>query len=165
MGLALSYALSLTRNRHEAEDVVQDCYLALLRRSGVYDLPRDGTRILMKSITHACINRWRRRQVASLDQPGGTDQEHGMIDSLPAPAASDPGQSAAAEELRQTVADGLASLPVNQRAALELKSMGHSISDIAQALGVTANHAGVLIHRARRTLAQRLKDVMKGPCT
>ena len=59
-------------------------------------------------------------------------------------------------ELEDAVADGLAQLPVTYRAALELKSLGMSLQEIADALDVSANHAGVLVHRARQAMARHL---------
>src|SRR3954451_848834 len=68
---ALAYATTLVRNRAEAEDIVHDCYSRLLARSDRYDLPKDGTKLLYKAITNACINRTRRRPpVVSLDAAG-----------------------------------------------------------------------------------------------
>ena len=58
--------------------------------------------------------------------------------------------------MKYLVARGLARLPVTQRAALELRSLGSSLEEIGEALGVTANHAGVLIHRARQAMANYL---------
>ncbi len=64
----LAYAVSLVRNRAEAEDLVHDCYRRLLARADQYNLPVDGTKLLFKSITNACIN-WSRRRppMVSLD--------------------------------------------------------------------------------------------------
>src|SRR4051794_34453271 len=65
---ALAYATTLVRDRAEAEDIVHDCYLRLMARSDRYDLPNDGTKLLFRSITNACINRGRRRApVVSLE--------------------------------------------------------------------------------------------------
>ena len=55
----------------------------------------------------------------------------------------------------------LAQLPVSHRAALELKSLGHSLQDIGESLGVTPNYAGVLIHRARQAMAERLAPFLE----
>lgn len=48
-------------------------------------------------------------------------------------------------------------LTVEQRAALELKSMGYSLAEIARAVEVSESNAGVLVHRARRAVADYLK--------
>ena len=40
---------------------------------------------------------------------------------------------------------------------IELKSLGCSLSEIAETLEISESHAGVLVHRARRALSQELK--------
>src|SRR5437868_12477508 len=71
---AVAYAASLLRDRGAAEDVVQDCYCRLLQKADVYDLPRDGRKLLFESVTNACINRaTRARHVLSLDATGDGD--------------------------------------------------------------------------------------------
>src|SRR6056297_4240512 len=69
---ALAFALSLLRNRVEAEDIVHDCYGRLLAQRDKYDLPRDGSKLLFKAITNACINATQRRApTVSLDATRG----------------------------------------------------------------------------------------------
>jgi RNA polymerase sigma-70 factor (ECF subfamily) len=140
---AVAYAASLLRDRDAAEDVVQDCFCRLLAKADVYDLPRDGRKLLFRSITNACVNvRSRNRPLLRL-----TDAEE---ETLP------PERVVMHRELEQAVAEGLALLPVTYRAALELKSLGMSLQEIADALDVSANHAGVLVHRARQAMARHL---------
>jgi RNA polymerase sigma-70 factor (ECF subfamily) len=149
---AVAYAASLLRDRSLAEDVVQDCFCRLLAKADAYDLPRDGRKLLFASVTNACINHnTRGRPVLSLHAGGDAAGGH-----FADPAALPPEHAATCRELERAVADGLARLPVQLRAALELKSLGHSLQEIAEAVGVTANHAGVLVHRARRAMADHL---------
>jgi RNA polymerase sigma-70 factor (ECF subfamily) len=154
---AVAYAFSLLRDRAAAEDVVQDCYYRLIRRAAVYDLPRDGRKLLFASITRACINHaTRARPLLSLDAGGD-----GLHETLADRSAAPPEQALRLEELQRAIAEGLALLPVSQRAALEMKNLGHSVRDIAGALGVGANYVGVLIHRARRALADHLAPYLE----
>ncbi|HEX3147848.1 MAG TPA: sigma-70 family RNA polymerase sigma factor [Gemmataceae bacterium] len=147
---AVAYARSLLRNRTVAEDVVHDCFCRLLRRADVYDLPNDGTKLLYRAITNACINHTQRaRSVSSLD-----DGE--LSERLADGKSATPAEEAAASELEAAMNRGLARLSVMQRAAVELKSLGHSLEDIADTLGLSATNAGVLVHRARRALAAEL---------
>ena len=144
---AVAYATSLLRDREQAEDVVQDCYCRLLARAEVYDLPLDGLKLLLTAISHACINRQtRRRGIASLFGPDGRSPE------VADPSAQEPGGNLLASELDEAIGRGLATLPIRHRAAIELKSQGHSLGEIAQILGITPSNAGVLVHRARAAL-------------
>jgi RNA polymerase sigma-70 factor (ECF subfamily) len=158
---AVAYAASLLRDRPAAEDVVQDCYCRLLARAACYDLPRDGRRLLFASVTRACLNRLSRsRPAVSLDAAG--DDGDGLHGALADRTAEPPERAAMRKELELAVAEGLALLPVAQRGALEMKGLGHALEDIAEALGVTPNYAGVLVHRGRQALARRLAPYLEG---
>src|SRR6266700_301414 len=76
---AVVYARSMLRDRSVAEDVVQDCFCSLLHKADVYDLPRDGVRLLMTSISHACQKKnTRERPLLSLS---GDGQAHDPADA------------------------------------------------------------------------------------
>src|SRR5262249_28684139 len=109
-GDAVAYAKSLLRDRTAAEDVVQDCYWRLLARAHVYDLPRDGRKLLFESVTNACINRTTRaRPTVRLDTQGLADR------------AARPALCVLVErELEQAIGAALERLPSLQRTALEL---------------------------------------------
>lgn len=149
---AVVFAQSLLRDPLAAEDVVQDCYCNLLRKADDYDLLRDGVPLLMKSITNACIKRnTRSRPMLSihslLESDGrlGSDPVHSI--------ASEPSRVVLHAELEQAIEAALASLPEIQRAAIELKGLGHSLREIGEILDVTPTNAGVLIFRGRQALA------------
>ena len=160
MSRALAYARSLLRDRSLADDVVHDCYLRLLRKAEVYDLGRDGTKLLFRSITNACIDRNTRERVhLSLDRELTNETERsnaGVVDRN----REGPLQAVVRKELEEAVADGLAGLPLGQRAALELKSLGYSIQEIAEALDTNPGNARVLVHRARKGLAENLSGYL-----
>jgi RNA polymerase sigma factor (sigma-70 family) len=156
---AVAYAASLLRDRTAAEDVVQDCYCRLLQKADRYDLPRDGRKLLFAAVTNACINRnTRTRALVSLDGGAGGQGLHAV---LPDRTAATPEREVLRQELEQAVAEALECLPLPQRAALEMKSLGHSLQDIGEALGIQAGHAGVLVHRARQAMAKRLAPYLE----
>lgn len=164
MHRALAYAVTLIRNSTEAEDIVHDCYIRLLAKSDRFDLPTDGTKLLFRSITNACIN-WtqRRPPVVSLDaaeQGTGVDRL-----ALAARADTDPEHRATCGELEAAVAAALAELPVTQRAIVELSGLGHSLVEIADMLEISHANARVMNHRARRTLATLLRPFIEDHVT
>ena len=152
---ALAFARSLLVDHHAAEDIVHDCICRLLERKDRYDLPRDGFKLLLRSIANACIDLGRRasrvRWQTGLD--GCWDKGSGLLDRR----SIEPYQLAMHKELETAVGKALRQLPLNQRAALELKSLGCSLSEIAETLEISESHAGVLVHRARCALSQELK--------
>jgi RNA polymerase sigma-70 factor (ECF subfamily) len=152
---AVRFAQSLLSNSSDADDLVHDCYCRLLQKSSRYDLARDGTKLLYRSITNACIDRARKGQ-RTVSLHGGDDKDpsnHMMIDHK----SETPAAIVVQRELADAIGFALAQLPVDQRAALELKSMGYSLAEIADAVDVTESNAGVLVHRARRAVADHLK--------
>ena len=149
---AVAYAISLLRDRHEAEDVVQECYCRLLARAAIYDLPRDGLKLLLTAVSNACINRKTRKKHAVSLSPVADEPEVAVADR----SVAAPDELASGHELESAIGVALAQLPMNQRAALELKSLGHSQQEVGEILGISATNAGVLIHRARQTMARLL---------
>jgi RNA polymerase sigma-70 factor (ECF subfamily) len=156
---ALAFATSLLRDRTLGEDVVHDCYVRLLAKADTYDLRNDGTRLLYKAITNACIDRNSRdRRFLSLEigRTGEPDETRPIVDHR----IVDPLDQVAQRELEEAVASELGRLTVAQRGALELKSLGYSLDEIAEAIGTTPSNAGVLVHRARRALTERLSSFL-----
>lgn len=157
---ALGFAITLVRNRQDAEDIVHDCYLRLLTKSGEYDLPRDGMKLLFRSITNACINWTQRRppeqSFDQLERVSGAESR-----SLADGRAIDPAAAAMRNELEIAVAKALRELPVVQRAAIELRSLGHSLEEIAEMLDVSHANARVILHRARTALAEKLQHLIE----
>ncbi len=155
---AVAYARSLLRNPHDAEEIVQDCYGRLLAKADVYDLPGDGMKLLLASISNACLNlKSRRRPFFRLVR--SDDDE--TFDDPPDRSTATPAEVATGNELASAVAIALRKLPVQQRAAIELKSLGHSQQEIGEILKVTSNNAGVLVHRARQALAEMLAPFLE----
>lgn len=156
---AVAYARSLLRNPHDAEEIVQDCYGRLLAKADVYDLPRDGLKLLLTSVSNACLNlKSRRRTFFRLVRSDG-DQD--AIDDPPDRRAATPPEVASGNELSAALAIALRKLPTQQRAAIELKSLGHSQQEIGEILNVTSNNAGVLVYRARQSLAEWLAPFLE----
>lgn len=151
---AVAYARSLLHSPQDAEDTVHDALCRLLSHPE-YDLAADGDKILFRAVTNACINRWqRKKKIVSLDF--SKPNSRSILSALPSHRAPDPARTAMNREALAAVGRVLAQLPQNQRAALELKSLGHSLKEIAEMVGVTPSNAGVLVHRARKALALRL---------
>lgn len=159
---ALGYAVTLVGNQPDAEDIVHDCYRRLLSHSDRYDLIRDGTKLLFRAVTNACINHVQRRppeeNCEQREWPADVDRR-AMRDSV----AAEPSQEAMRRELEDAVANALAQLPIPQRAAIELRSLGHSLTEIAEMLEVSYANARVILHRARTSLAVQLQSFIEEP--
>src|SRR5262249_2003713 len=100
------------------------------------------------------------RVILSLDAARSPDGA-GLQAILPDERCPEPERALLHQELETAVADGLAELPVAQRAALEMKSLGHSLREIADALEATPDNPGVLVHGARQALARHLAPYLE----
>jgi RNA polymerase sigma factor (sigma-70 family) len=157
---AVAYATSLLRDRERAEDVVQDCYCRLLAKADTYDLPRDGLKLLLTAISNACINIKSRRRFTWSIFTGGARSD-GPLEIVDR-SATKPEERLMNDELESAIGRGLARLPLPQRAALELKSRGHSQQEIAEILETSSSRVGVLIHRARKAMEGHLASYLEG---
>ena len=154
---AIAYARSLLRSVPDAEDVVHDALCRLLSHKE-YDLESYGEKLLFRSVTNACINRWKRkRKMLSLDYEIA---DAGPIMSVVPSSAPDPVDTVMNRELHELVGRALGKLPPGQRAALELKVMGYSLKETAEMLRITVSNAGVLIHRARKAMTVHMEPVL-----
>ncbi|NUR51188.1 MAG: sigma-70 family RNA polymerase sigma factor [Hamadaea sp.] len=139
-------------DHHQAEDIVQECFLIAWR-----DLPglRDpaAVRTWLFSIAYRHALRSARRR-AFLPLGEGVD----VAD--PDPLAS-PEAAAERRETRQLVWDAAMGLEPRQRAVLELALRWDlSSKEIGEVVGVRGAHAAVLVHRARSALGNAIKTTM-----
>ena len=158
---AAAYASSLVGDRAQGEDIVQDCVCRLLGNAARYDLPRDGRKLLFRAITNASINHHTRgHKTVSLDRHG-RQSDSGAWSVVDAHSPQPP-SLAMAEELRRAIADGLQTLPLRQRSALELSSLGYEPHEIGEMLGVKYERVRVILFRARKTMAGFLNARFSG---
>ncbi len=134
-------------NRHaDAEDCFQRTFLAaveLAGREAVRNWPAALGRLATARALEALRTRYR----------------EGRPEPLPevADRTRDPLQSAAGGELAEQLRAALAAIDPAQAEVFCLVCLdGLSNQDAADELGVTANHAGVLLHRARQALRDKL---------
>jgi RNA polymerase sigma-70 factor (ECF subfamily) len=155
---AITFARSVTSDFHEAEDLVQDCFARLLAKRSEYDLPADGWKLLLRSITHAAIDRRRRRKPLRLD----VDEDgRSKIDGLALAREPEPISPLMTRELQKKIDIAIESLPWIQRTVIELKGQGLSLQEIADAVTITPNHVGVVLYRARAAMYHLLQDWFK----
>ncbi len=152
---ALVFARSLTSDLHTAEDLVHDCFVRLLAKRREYDLPKDGWKLLLRSITNALIDLRRRIEPILFDNSSDNGP---TLDSVAVSREDDPSEPVMSRELELKIAEALKNLPWNQRATIELKSMGMSLAEIAEALSISSSNVGVLLHRARIAMKKQLEN-------
>ena len=140
--------------RHEADtaDCFQEVFVSAMKMSHRQSI-RCVRGLLIRLATVRAIDRLRqraRRQGRESDCP-----DWGI---LPGPDA-DPSRQIQDRELAEALTVALAQLPRQQAEAFSLRHLSDmSQAEVGEELGISANTAGVLIHRARMRLRQVLAD-------
>jgi RNA polymerase sigma factor (sigma-70 family) len=148
-----AYAMSMLRNREDAEDAVQTTFMNAYNSLSDGRAPRQEASWLFRIARNVCLNRIRthtRKPAGSLD---GIDvaSSRGVEDQLD--------QHLHAVALRAA----LERLPEQQRKAIVLRELqGATYAEIADALDTTQGAVESLIFRARRQLATSIRAAAPG---
>lgn len=151
-GRMYGLGLRLCRDRHRAEDLVQETFLRAWKGWGRFRGESSPATWLYSIAARVCRRFHRRRsgepaRMASLAEllPFG---EGGMPD-LPAPGG-DPAARAQIREARERVEEAVASLPPEFRLPLVLKDIqGLSVEETGRVLGIRPATVKTRLHRAR----------------
>ena len=143
-----SVALRMLGDTAEAEDAVQEAFLAALRSPGFRGDAATGT-WLHRILVNGCVDRiraaGRRRGHARALSPAVTADPTGRVVT------------------RLAVDDALALLPAEQRAAVVLvDGLGYSVAEVAEIVGVPAGTVKSRCARGRLRLARSLGHLREG---
>jgi RNA polymerase sigma-70 factor, ECF subfamily len=132
-------ARAILRNETEAEDALQDGYLAAFRALGSFEGRASFGAWMMKIVVHEAVRR--RRRLGSSEIPGLTEQ------AAPEPS---PEQSMSLREMAAVIETAIDSLPDGYREVLMLRDVAEvSTAEAADALELTEENVRVRLHRAR----------------
>jgi RNA polymerase sigma-70 factor, ECF subfamily len=156
-------ALRMTRNRSDAEDLVQETFLRAYRGFAGFE---EGTNLrawLYRILTNAYINTYRKRQREPVTVSDDELPEWWLYEKLGGEAMEASAEARVLESLPdEDVQEALASLPEQFRLAVLLADVeGFSYKEIAEILDVPMGTVMSRLHRGRRALEKRLWDVME----
>jgi len=142
-------------DRSAAEDVAQEVFLQIFRSAASYRPSASFSTWLYQIVRNACYTELRRRVRRA--RPLEDNPEHDP------PAAASPDHLEKAE-LQAAVKKAIASLPENQRLAVIFRRYENlSYDRIAETMGTSQSAVKALLHRARETLKEKLKDFSDRP--
>jgi RNA polymerase sigma-70 factor (ECF subfamily) len=152
----LTYLHRMTGDRHSAEELFQDAFLAVWEKRRTYRFPRRFRSWLFAIATNRCRQAFRRTASAKLlPLP-----ESGV--AAPAGNASNPVQSAVSVETAQMVARAVACLPPAQRTVLVLRNWnGLTYGEIAQVVGRSEGTVRSHMHHALAQLRRHLEPRLR----
>lgn len=148
-GPVLSFLMTHTRSRQDAEDVLGEVFLSAMRDISSFEGEASGFRAwLYRIATNRAIDlarRQRRRPEAPIEE------------AAEQPAAEDPAREALGREERARLWRAVDGLPEQQRRVVTLRlAAGLSSAEIARVLGKRVGAVKALQHRALTGLARAL---------
>ncbi len=150
------FALSLTRNRADADDLVQDTFLKAFRYWDTF-IPGNNPRTWLFTICRHTFLRLRRKHSAVIES------DEGDVDAMPSVlghlSAMQEGFAALFDQIdvRPAIERAVDSLPEPHRSVLILVDMeGQSYSEAAETLGVALGTIRSRLFRARRGVQRAL---------
>ncbi len=143
------FALSFTRDRQQAEDIVQETFEKLWMKRSEMDRYNNAENFVMRSVRNLCIDKIKPRKIHDRRLE---EYKYGR------------GKAEAANERFDTermVRDALGKLPEKQQSIIHLRDMeGYEMDRIAQIMEIKESVARVILSRARKALKDELIKVM-----
>jgi RNA polymerase sigma-70 factor (ECF subfamily) len=155
------FALRLTRNPADAEDLVQEAFLRAYRFRDSYSPGTNMRAWMFKILSNLFINRYRRtsRETSTLDGPEGDSVAEAALSGASVRLLRDPEAHFEAGLFAEHVARALESLPPDFRAVVILSDIEEfSYKEIADIMGCPIGTVMSRLHRARRALQKHLVD-------
>ncbi|HEY1495271.1 MAG TPA: RNA polymerase sigma factor [Candidatus Solibacter sp.] len=141
------FAYRLTGSAADAEDIVQECFVALLRAGCTFDERRTPLRTyLFGAVRNQALKRYRRREDAAAEPEAALDLRS-------------PERELLRTELESTVARAVLGLPETQREVLVLAHYEQTpLAEIAEMLGIEVGAVKSRLQRARGALREMLAE-------
>ena len=149
------FARIMLGSTHQADEILQETFLAVARATGRYAARGRFRSWLMRIVRNRCLNRIEseraRREALGKRHGGSLDVVEAVCDQ-PGPA-----QIVQSDEQRAVIVAAVAELPDRQREAIALYAFEQMrYRQIAEVLDMPINTVKTLIHRARANLARAL---------
>ena len=147
MRRAFSVAFRVMGQREDAEDLVQDAFLAVLQRIETFEAGRPFAPWFFRILVNRGLNARKARSLRTVDE-------------IPAAAASStptPEKEAERTELRDRLSRAMEQLPERQRTIVQLFELeGFGSPEIAEILEISDGTVRWHLHEARKTLRREL---------
>jgi RNA polymerase sigma-70 factor (ECF subfamily) len=151
----LTYIERMVGDKHRAEELFQDVFMAVWRKRGTYRFPRTFRSWLFAIATNRCREAFRRTKMANvlpLDD---------VLVAVPTSGGGTPAESAVATETANLVAAAVAQLPPQQRTVVVLRNWnGMSYAEIAGIVGRSEATVRSHMHHALASLRRYLEPRM-----
>ena len=152
---AFAIAYRILRHTQDAEDLVQDAFIAALDGIGTFDPTRPFAPWFFKIVVNRALNAVSARS---------TRERHVTVTPLwSSEAAAVEFDPAERSEIRQRFQEALSALPRQQRVIVEMSDIdGRSSTEIGEMLDLPRGTVRWHLHQARKTLRVALAGLLEG---
>ena len=157
----VNFAFRFVRDRRVAEELAQEIFLRVYEGAAHYTVQSRFTTWLYRIATNVCLNEVRKPQFKAVHQPLSIEREPDP--GLPSGDGISGGPQKLLERqaLARALREALERIPEKQRTAFMLnKYQELSYAEVAGIMKTSEKAVKSLIHRAKETLAERLKPLM-----
>lgn len=160
---AYRLAIRITGDAHDAEEVVQDAFMAVVRKIDTFRADAAFGSWLYRIVANAAYQKLRaqrsRRSDRPLDEVLASFDEHGRHARPLTDWSEDLDHPSIQTELRMVLTAAIDALPEMYRTVVLLHDVeGLSNRDIGEVLGLSLPNVKSRVHRARLFLRKRLED-------
>ena len=158
----INFAYRFVRNRGVAEELAQEVFLRVYESAPGYKVNAKFTSWLYRIATNVCLNEIRKPHVRAALKNDESNDAATQVDNPGVNGVSVlPDRLLEQQAVSRALKNALVQLPEKQRAAFILnKYQDLSYAEVAEAMLISEKAVKSLIHRAKETLADRLKPLL-----
>ncbi len=146
----INFSFRFVRNRAMAEELAQEIFLKVYAGASGYEAQAKFTTWLYRIATNVCLNEVRKPRFLAVHEP--------LAEALRIGSAEAHGDRLQRQAVSRAIRQALDQLPGKQRVAFILnKYQELSYAEVSEIMGTSEQAVKSLIHRAKETLAEKLK--------
>ena len=152
-------ALRIMRNKEDAEDVLQETFLAVVEKLHTFDGRSSFFTWIYRIATNASLMRLRKKKLVFQDLVDNDDFQETVESRVFIDWSQDPSLNVYDEEVKRKIDEAVNKLSDIYRSVFILRDIGGlSIKETSEILGITEENVKIRLRRARQYLRDHLSD-------
>jgi RNA polymerase sigma-70 factor (ECF subfamily) len=157
----VSFAYRFVHNRETAEELAQEIFLKVYQGARAYRPQAKFTTWLYRIATNLCLNEIRKPDFRAAHRSLALSSSESQDSTIKAMETGGPDEILGRDAILHALKQALDQIPERQRTAFILnKYQDLSYAEVAEIMRMSEKAVKSLIHRAKETLAQKLKPLL-----
>ena len=146
-------ALRILRNKEDAEDILQETFLIVLKKLNTFDERSSFFTWIYRIATNASLMKLRKKKIIYADLPDKPDMEEKVFIDW----SQDPSLNVQNKEIRDVLEKAIGELSEIYRSVFILRDIEHlSIKETSQILNISEENVKIRLRRARLFLRDKI---------